>query len=204
MAASTSIEESVRDAHVVLFRVKTLDTETATREMQPFPSPYAAVLSFQNAVDNVESHPQCAYNAISALTRARYGCMARFEPVRVLMQPDIAETLAVANAEGVFLSEPAMMEAALQAARHGASSGTASALRWVKWPETAQGSRRSVGFAEAGARTDSARLTQAYTRKEVSNGVPQGLPIEPANHGVVCGYRTLFSGTEPPRSCRPG
>ena len=56
----------------------------------------------------------CAYNAISALTRARYGRMVRFEPVRVLMQRAIAETVAVARAEGVSLSEPAMMEAALQ------------------------------------------------------------------------------------------
>jgi 2-dehydropantoate 2-reductase len=55
----------------------------------------------------------CAYNAISALTRARYGRMASFEPVRVLMQPAIAETVAVAHAEGVSLSESAMVDAAL-------------------------------------------------------------------------------------------
>jgi 2-dehydropantoate 2-reductase len=43
----------------------------------------------------------CAYNAISAVTRARYGRIARFEPVRVLMRRAIAETVAVARAEGV-------------------------------------------------------------------------------------------------------
>src|ERR1035441_6004922 len=47
----------------------------------------------------------CAYNAISALTRARYGRMASFEPVRVLMQPAIAETVAVAPAGGGGPSE---------------------------------------------------------------------------------------------------
>jgi 2-dehydropantoate 2-reductase len=190
VAASTSLAESLREAHLVLFCVKTLNTETAAREMQPFLSPEAAVLSFQNGVDNVDRiysaihsraipvavyvaaemagpghvthtgrgdlvighragwprHPKleplaamfehaeipcrvsdaieaelwtkmvinCAYNAISAITRARYGRMARFEPVRVLMRRAIAETVAVAHAEGVSLSEPAMIDAALQ------------------------------------------------------------------------------------------
>ena len=40
--------------------------------------------------------------------------MARCKPVRVLMQRAIAETLAVAHAEGVSLSESAMVDAALQ------------------------------------------------------------------------------------------
>jgi 2-dehydropantoate 2-reductase len=190
VAASTNLEESLPDAGVVLFCVKTVNTETAAREMQPFLSGDAAVLSFQNGVDNVDRihlaiglraiptavyvaaemtgpgrvthtgrgdlvighragwprQPQleplaamferaeipcrisdaieaelwtkmvinCAYNAISAVTRARYGRMARFEPVRVLMRRAIAETVAVARAEGVSLSEPALVEAALQ------------------------------------------------------------------------------------------
>ena len=52
--ASTSIGEHLRDAHVILFCVKTVNTETAARELQPFLSPEAAVLSFQNGVDNVD------------------------------------------------------------------------------------------------------------------------------------------------------
>jgi 2-dehydropantoate 2-reductase len=56
----------------------------------------------------------CVYNAISALTRARYGRMARFEPVRRLMQRVITETVAVAHAEGVSLSEPTMVAAAFR------------------------------------------------------------------------------------------
>src|ERR1035441_7831099 len=54
----------------------------------------------------------CAYNAISALARARYGRMASFEPVRVLMQPAIAETVAAGHAEGGALSESPMGGAA--------------------------------------------------------------------------------------------
>ena len=190
VTASTNIGERLRDAHVILFCVKTVNTETAARELEPFLSPEAALLSFQNGVDNVDricaaihsraipvavyvaaemtapghvthtgrgdlvighragwprqptleplaamfEHAEvpcrithaieaelwtkmamnCAYNAISALTRARYGPMARFEPVRVLMQRAIAETVAVAHAEGVSLSESAMVDAALQ------------------------------------------------------------------------------------------
>jgi len=190
VAASTSMEEGLRDAQVVLFCVKTVDTETAAREMQAFLSPETAVLSFQNGVDNVDriyaaihwraipvavyvaarmtgpahlTHTgrgdlvighhlgwprqpnleplaamcehagiscrisaaieqelwtklviNCAYNAISALTRARYGRMTRFAPVRTLMQCVITETVAVANADGVSLSEPSLMAAAFR------------------------------------------------------------------------------------------
>jgi len=54
----------------------------------------------------------CVYNAISA--RARYGRMARFEPVCTLMQRVITGTVAVAHAEGVSLSEPSMVAAAFR------------------------------------------------------------------------------------------
>ena len=69
----------------------------------------------------------CAYNAISAVTRARYGRMARFEPVRILMRRAIAEIVAVPRAEGVSLSEPAPVEAALRLGTEmsGALSSTA-------------------------------------------------------------------------------
>jgi len=190
VAVSTSMEEGLRGAQVVLFCVKTVDTETAAREMQPFLSPVTAVLSFQNGVDNVDriysaiqwrgipvavyvaaqmtgpahlTHTgrgdlvighhagwprqpnleplaamfehagipcriseaieeelwtklvmNCVYNAVSALTRARYGRMAQFEPVRTLMRRVITETVAVARAEGVSLSEPSLVAAAFR------------------------------------------------------------------------------------------
>ena len=70
----------------------------------------------------------CAYNAISALTRAQYGRIVRLEPrCAALIERAIAETVAVAHAEGVPLSESAMVEAAYQLAEKmgGATSSTA-------------------------------------------------------------------------------
>jgi 2-dehydropantoate 2-reductase len=202
VAGSTTLEP-VRSAQVVIFCVKTVDTETAARELHPFLGPEAALLSFQNGVDNVDricsatevraipvavyvaaamtapghvthtgrgdlvighragwprqpdleplaamfEHGEipcrisdaievdlwakivmnCAYNAISALTRARYGRIIRFEPVRGVVRRVIAETVAVARAEGVSLSEPGLVDAALQLgeAMSGALSSTA-------------------------------------------------------------------------------
>lgn len=51
--ASTSAD-AVRSADVVLFCVKTLDTEDAARAIAPHLAPGAIVLSLQNGVDNVE------------------------------------------------------------------------------------------------------------------------------------------------------
>src|SRR5262245_41211734 len=53
VVASTSVE-SVRGAQVIVFCVKTVDTETAARELHAFLCPEAVVLSFQNGVDNVD------------------------------------------------------------------------------------------------------------------------------------------------------
>jgi 2-dehydropantoate 2-reductase len=62
MAATTNVAEGVRDAGVVLFCVKTVSTESAAREMQPFLAPNATILSFQNGVDNADR----IYSAIQA------------------------------------------------------------------------------------------------------------------------------------------
>ncbi|MGH7659808.1 MAG: ketopantoate reductase family protein [Vulcanimicrobiaceae bacterium] len=53
VAASVHLA-SAHDADVVLFCVKTLDTEHAAKAMAPHLSPNALVLSLQNGVDNVE------------------------------------------------------------------------------------------------------------------------------------------------------
>jgi 2-dehydropantoate 2-reductase len=45
---------SVRGAELILFCVKSLDTDTAARSMAPHVSPSAVVLSLQNGVDNTE------------------------------------------------------------------------------------------------------------------------------------------------------
>ncbi len=54
VAASASTQpEAIRGAGLVLFCVKTLDTEEAARALGPHLEPGAAVLSLQNGVDNV-------------------------------------------------------------------------------------------------------------------------------------------------------
>lgn len=53
VAASTELS-SAEDADVVLFCVKTLDTENAAKAMAPHLKPNSLVLSLQNGVDNVE------------------------------------------------------------------------------------------------------------------------------------------------------
>lgn len=72
----------------------------------------------------------CAYNAISALGRSPYGRMAQTPRIVELMRQAIAETVAVAHADGVELPEDAMVEAArkLGDAMSGATSSTAQDL----------------------------------------------------------------------------
>ena len=51
--ASTELD-SVRDSQIVLFCVKTLDTESVAQALQPYLATGSMLLSFQNGVDNVE------------------------------------------------------------------------------------------------------------------------------------------------------
>src|SRR5713101_7920034 len=53
VAASTQ-PDTARDAAIILFCVKTLDTEEAARALKPYVFPGALVLSLQNGVDNAE------------------------------------------------------------------------------------------------------------------------------------------------------
>ena len=181
LAASTGIA-AARAAQVVLFCVKTPDTESAAQALRPHLGPGSVVLSLQNGVDNVqrmysaariEAIPavvyvaaamvapghvrhsgrgdlvvgsagravaamfehagvpcriseniaadlwakmvmNCAFNAISALGQARYARMVRSPSTRKLMEQVIVETVSVARAEGVELSEAAMIDAAFE------------------------------------------------------------------------------------------
>jgi 2-dehydropantoate 2-reductase len=54
----------------------------------------------------------CAYNAISALTRARYGRIAADPPLLDVMRQVVEETLAVARAAGVRMANTGLVEAA--------------------------------------------------------------------------------------------
>lgn len=52
--SATANLEAVKSAGIVLFCVKTVDTESAARELHPYLAPGALVISLQNGVDNVE------------------------------------------------------------------------------------------------------------------------------------------------------
>jgi 2-dehydropantoate 2-reductase len=211
VAASVSVE-AARNAAVVLFCVKTLDTEEAARALAPHLVPGVIVLSFQNGVDNVlrihaaggfEALPavvyvaaamtgpgrvkhtgrgdlilgdpkrsrqqelerlaawfaragipcavsdnveaelwtkmsmNCAYNAVSALGRAKYGRIAQHPQAREVLRLAVAETVAVARAAGVQLSEAKLVEAAfrLGEAMSEATSSTAQDIHRGKRTE---------------------------------------------------------------------
>ena len=51
----------------------------------------------------------CAFNAVSALGRAKYGRMAREPAIRELMEAAVRESLAVARASGIVLDETDML-----------------------------------------------------------------------------------------------
>ena len=76
----------VRDAQVVLFCVKTLDTESVARSIAPHLAPDAIVISLQNGVDNIARiraasgiacprAPSRIRPASRALARRSHGCI---------------------------------------------------------------------------------------------------------------------------------
>jgi 2-dehydropantoate 2-reductase len=78
--ASTEIS-AARDADVILFCVKTTDTEDAARSLRPHLAPSAVVVSLQNGVDNI---PRIrAASGIDALAAVVYIAAAMPEPGRV-------------------------------------------------------------------------------------------------------------------------
>jgi 2-dehydropantoate 2-reductase len=195
ISASTDLD-AVRDAEIVLFCVKTFDTEEAAKSLSRHLAPGAMLISLQNGVDNVErirsaakfqaiaavvyvgvamtapgrirhsgrgdliigkildaskQKPQehdlemvaslfvragipcsvsqniegdlwvkmimnCAYNAISALGREKYGRAVRNSWSRDLMTRVTEEAMAVARASGVKLPESDMAAAVLKLA----------------------------------------------------------------------------------------
>jgi 2-dehydropantoate 2-reductase len=177
---------ALKAAEVVLFCVKTVDTETVAQAIRRHLSPRALVISLQNGVDNVErmraagleaipavvyvaaemtaparvkhsgrgdlilghgKRPEhllelqrfaaicegagvpcrlsdqieveqwtkmvlnCAYNAISALSRANYGAIATNSLVREVMMQAIREAVSVARALGIAINDVDMRAA---------------------------------------------------------------------------------------------
>ena len=64
--ASTELE-AVRGADIILFCVKTIDTESTARALAPLLSSSATVISLQNGVDNAEKIRAAGIDAISAV-----------------------------------------------------------------------------------------------------------------------------------------
>ncbi|MBO0751169.1 MAG: ketopantoate reductase family protein [Bradyrhizobiaceae bacterium] len=189
--SATADPAGVAGAELVLFCVKSADTEAAARAMAPHLLPGAVILDLQNGVDNVErirTHVKnvvvpavvyvsaeiaapgvlrhngrgdlvigeagahqagraliadladwlsaarvptrvsdnvegelwwkltvnCAYNAISALGRSRYGSMMAMPAVRQVMSDAVREILALAQAKGVRIAMPDPIEAVLR------------------------------------------------------------------------------------------
>jgi 2-dehydropantoate 2-reductase len=80
VSASVSVD-AVRDAEVVLFSVKTLDTEDAAKLLAPHLSAGATVISLQNGVDNVERIRRAA--GIDAVAAVVYVAAAMAGPGHV-------------------------------------------------------------------------------------------------------------------------
>lgn len=191
VSASTELA-AVRDAQLVLFSVKTVDTENVAKLLAPYLAPETIVVSLQNGVDNVEridfaagiqaipaviyiavemvglgrvkhsgrgdvivgdpspNHDasesdlakiattfmradvpcrisenitaelweklimNCAYNALSALSRSKYGRIARDSGTAEVMKRVVNEAVAVGTAAGVKLSAEKMFAAVLK------------------------------------------------------------------------------------------
>lgn len=189
--SATTDPAGIAGAGLVLFSVKSPDTETAARAIAPHLEPGAVVLGLQNGVDNFErlrplianvvvpavvyvaaeipkpgvlrhngrgdlviGEPaprpvgnalisslaayltgagiptrmsdniegelwwkltlNCAYNAVSALGRSRYGPMMMLPEVRRVMAEAVREIIALAAARGVRIAMPDPVEAVLQ------------------------------------------------------------------------------------------
>ncbi|HKD27965.1 MAG TPA: ketopantoate reductase family protein [Xanthobacteraceae bacterium] len=189
--SATTDPAGVAGAGLVLFSVKSADTETAASAIAPHLAPGAVVLSLQNGVDNVErlrarianvvvpavvyvaaeiaapgvvrhngrgdlviGSPEprhvsdaliadlaaylagagiptrisdnidgelwwkltlnCAYNAVSALGRSRYGPMMAMPQVRHVMSDAVREIIALAKAKAVRVAMPDPVEAVLR------------------------------------------------------------------------------------------
>jgi 2-dehydropantoate 2-reductase len=194
VSASTELT-AVRDAELVLFSVKTVDTESTAKLLAQYLAPDTNVISLQNGVDNAErmdfaagiqaisavvyiaaemsglgqvkhsgrgdlviGNPlsnqgaseselaeiaeiftragvpcrvsqnitlelwtklimNCAYNALSALSRTRYGRLVDDAGSIEVMRQAVSEGVAVGNASGVRLSEDELMAAVLELGR---------------------------------------------------------------------------------------
>jgi 2-dehydropantoate 2-reductase len=108
----------------------------------------------------------CAYNAISALSRARYGRIVRNADARGLMRRTVEEVLAVGAAAGIRFPEGDLVAAALSLAD--------------SMPETMSSTAQDLG---RGKRTEIDSLNGYVARRGVELGVPA--PVNQTLHVLV-------------------
>src|SRR5262249_19970313 len=108
----------------------------------------------------------CAYNAVSALGRAKYGRIMHHPQARELLRLAVEETVAVARATGVELPEARLVEATFRLGE-GMSAATSS---------TAQDIHR-------GKRTEIDSLNGYVARRGAELGVPT--PVNQTLHALV-------------------
>jgi len=244
VSASTEIG-AVRDARLVLFSVKTVDTENAAKSLAPHLAPDTIVVSLQNWVDNAEridlaagiqaiptvvyiaaamigagrvrhsgrgdliignplpNHDtseselagvaatftragvpcrisenitaelweklimNCAYNAISALSRMKYGRIAQDPGAIEVMKRVVIEAVEVGKAAGVRLSADTMIAAVLKLGNEAMPEALSS---------TAQDIAR-------GKPTEIDSLNGFLVRRGAELGVPT--PVNQTLHGLV-------------------
>ena len=122
--------------------------------------------------DNIEGElwakmaMNCAFNAVSALGRAKYGRIANDPLARQVLRLAVEETTAVARAAGVRLAETDLVEAAFQlgTAMSGATSSTAQDIA-------------------RGKRTEIDALNGYVARRGAELGVPT--PVNRTLHALV-------------------
>jgi 2-dehydropantoate 2-reductase len=100
---ATTDMRAVRDAGLILFCVKSIDTSSAARELAQFVTPEAKVVCLQNGVDNVDRIRQAAN--IEALPAAVYVAVSVPEPghIKYLARGDLI--LGPANEQTLRLKE---------------------------------------------------------------------------------------------------
>jgi 2-dehydropantoate 2-reductase len=108
----------------------------------------------------------CAYNAVSALGRAKYGRITHHPQAREVLRQAVLETVAVARASGIDLPESKLIDAAFRLGE-AMSEATSS---------TAQDIRR-------GKRTEIDSLNGYVARRGAELGVPT--PVNQTLHALV-------------------
>jgi len=108
----------------------------------------------------------CAYNAISALSRSRYGRIAENPATRAIVQQVIEEALAVARAAGVRVTDVDLAESAWRLAE--------------SMPEALSSTAQDIG---RGKRTEIDSLNGFVARRGTELGIPT--PVNQTLYGLV-------------------